>query len=401
MTSPRRSHLKYVVVALLTTCAATAEATDYARFFSYGGTVQVVRENGRARQFPGGHDEKYWAEDPAGTKFKLRLKNALPNYAEVGVSAVSESLGLPTATVFPILLRRGSNGVPGVAEAKALDPSNTFLGLSGAQGEWFPATIQEVAPLEIFRWEKLGGAAQADLLGQLLLNGILGNNDLQFGNGKTGNIGFDGARFLTLDATQSFKFFPQESGEARPVRKFLAAFGDAPVARLDEVETGKFMARLNDIVTRAEGLDRATIELFFQSYFRSVKTFRTAKGMPEFDYAGEVLRRLKQARGECVDLLGRLGVIPSALRELKAPSAVAPLVGQIQFPKLMLSIDAIPSAKTAAAAELLGAFYYQDFWKARGAAENYWSNELGTAEPLEELHRQAFRQACTKGLGAP
>jgi hypothetical protein len=67
----------------LTNVSASAE--DYLRFLKQKNAVRVIRENGKVRQFPGGHDEKYWAENGSGTKkFKLRLKNALPNYAEVG-----------------------------------------------------------------------------------------------------------------------------------------------------------------------------------------------------------------------------------------------------------------------------------------------------------------------------
>src|SRR5690348_8172348 len=79
---------------LLSTSSALA-VFDYDHFLTH--PVPLV-EN----QFPGGTDEKYRVKYE-NNSYKLRIKDELPLYAEVGASVFFELAGLPNQRVYPTL----------------------------------------------------------------------------------------------------------------------------------------------------------------------------------------------------------------------------------------------------------------------------------------------------------
>ena len=361
-----------------------AFAVDFTTFL-YDPTIQVVQKDNKAQLFPGGIDEKYWAEDGSGQRYKLRLKNAAPSYAEIGLSITAQAMGLPNLPVYPILLRRGERGLPLADQAKALNPRNTFMGLSGSRGEIFPATLQPVTTLKTFSETKLTGKQSAELMGQLLLNYLGGNNDIQFGDGVHGNIGFNGEHFYTLDATQSFKFYPDE--HALSPENYLRLFSKKIMQNLSPTEQQVFVEELNTYLARLEKLGSADVEAMFAPYFRSMASFRKFKNLPAFDFANEFLRRISVLRPETASYLQQLALPPQMIESFKVVKAVEK--PHIHLPSPSLTIENVPSLKKVGAVESLWGFYFQDFWKARSNAEQEWSKELSAPNPIEVLKKFA------------
>lgn len=369
--------IAFLSFALLVTSLLPARAeTDFTRFLARP-DFRVVEENSRPKIFPGGHDEKYWAEDAQGKLYKLRLKNALPNYAEIGGSVLSEAMGLPTLPVLPVTAKRGLNGIPSVEAAQALSPDNKFMGLSGSRGEWFSATLQPAVKLEAYQPAKLSGKQKAEALGQLLLNSITGNNDLQFGNGVSGNIGFADGHFYTLDSTQSFKFFDQASDFR--VKTYFSLFEKQLGEKIPPAEQREIAQELNTYLSRLESLSHDEITEAFGPYFRAMKSFRDFKKLPDFDYAAELQRRIRGARAGAVDffggkfeqevLAGLKNPLPTSRPKVKLPRALGP----------------VPDAAHANPTDSLWYHYFQDFWKNRQEIEAGYAKQLSSTDGMAAL----------------
>lgn len=223
--------------------------------------------------------------------------------------------------------------------------------------------------METFQPSALSGKQKAEVLGHLLLNSIAGNNDVQFGDGKKGNIGFGEGHFYTLDATQSFKFYdrPSDSGSGR----YLNLFRDQ--LKVSPGEEKEFALELNRYLSRVEKLSRESIDQMYGPYFRSMKSFREFKQMPPFDYAGEVLKRISNARGEMLGFLdGKVSSV--ALDSLRKPLPVEKPI--VSVPKSV----SLANAADGSAKELLWHHYFQDFWKTRQEIEKKLGESLGVSD---------------------
>lgn len=356
--------------------------------------VEVMKEDGHAKVFPGGHDEKYWATDAKGVQYKLRLKDVLPNYAEIGTSVLIDLIGAPNQAVHPILLKRGMQSLPTTAEAKLLAPGNEKMGLAGSRGEWFPATIQKVGKLQKFDLAHLTGKQLADLSAQLLVNYVVGNNDNKLGDGTDGNLGFDGTHFYTLAATQSFKKFPDE-GSLSADLAFKQAHGlfVEVLKRLKADQVEDYVRTLNDYLTRLEKTNQTDLEPVLGHYFAGINSFRTFKQKSTFDYWQELFRRTVAARQGAIHFLENAGLDPVALEQLKTPSDATKVA--VTLPSSSLRDETVPSTKTHSKQDLAWAFYFQDFWKKRHEAISLWSKELGLPE-AEVISSLAYQTAAFK-----
>lgn len=378
-------NILYILLFLSSTYALAAELrpapTGYDDFLVNNKTIEVVLENTQAKIFPGGHDEKYWAHDTLGNLYKLRLKNSLPNYAEIGASILIDLMGAPNLPVYPILLKRGMNCVPTVQEAKLLAPSNEKMGLAGSKGEWFQATIQGAVKLQKFESDNLSGKQLAELIAQLIANYVVGNNDNALGDGSEGNLGFDGVHFYTLDATQSFKDYADE-GQPEVQVAFYQAYGifTQVLNNLSAAQILEFVQNLNNYLTRLEQIQKADLEPALGHYFTGINSYRKFKHLAEFDFWKELFRRARVARMGVVNVLDLRGLDPMVLNELKTRSQVAQV--KLVLPTLSLREASIPSTNDHCSSDLTWAFYFQDFWKKRNEALAKWGLELSTSADL-------------------
>lgn len=209
----------------------------------------------------------------------------------------------------------------------------------------------------------------------MILNGIFGNNDLQFSDGVHGNIGFANGHFVTLDSTQAFKFFPEEAASGIPVvRRFLSTLPSSILSGMSASESSEFIHALNETLSRFEKIPVTDLERVVAPYTEGAKSFRSFKNLPDFDFTGELKRRIGSARMETLKYLEDRKLDPGALAALRTPLEIP--TPKISTPSLRLRADAIPSAREHAPVELLWAHYFQDFWKARSNAEQKWAGEL-------------------------
>ena len=294
----------------------------------------------------------------------------------------------------PVLMKRGLNGIPGVEEAKSLDPTNTFLGLSGSRGEWFPGTIQEAKNLKSFDPKKLNGDEFGDLAGQVMMNYVYGHNDIQLGDGIRGNIGFDGNHFFTLDATQSFKFYPQESHSRPEAFRHFMDLIPKDYLHLPVQEQQVLVRKLNESVSRLEKLDSTDVDKMYGPYFSGMKSFRKIKNLEPFDYSEELLGRLRSLRGELRSYLSRNGLPSSVTDILRNPAEVTHPA--INTPQVNGVPGQIPHISENDPKSLLWFYYFQDFYKTRAAAEAQWAQELGVSpsQVLPELLKKASHEVA-------
>jgi len=382
----RMKHLKFIpILAVILSCfnAFSAEikpvSISYEDFLVNNKIIEIVVEKGKAKIFPGGHDEKYWARDTSGNFYKLRLKNALPNYAEIGASVLIDLIGAPNQAVCPILLKRGTQFLPSATEAKKLAPQNDKMGLAGSRGEWFQATIQKVVQLQKLDANLLTAKQLAGLSIQLIANFIVGNNDNALGNGSDGNLGFDGTHFYTLDATQSFKSFADEGKPSLEPAFYQARhlFSQA-MNHLNSDQVSAFMLELNNYLTRLEKIEKTDLEPVLGHYFIGINSLRKFRGGLEFDYWQELLRRAKEARQGTINFLATLGMDTVLLATLKTPSQA--IKAPVALPLLSLAQMPIPSAHKHSASDLTWALYFESFWKKRNEALASWAKELQIPE---------------------
>ncbi len=370
-----------------------AYASDPSRFLLKP-DIQVTQVQGKAQIFPGGHDEKYFAEDSYGNRYKLRLKNALPNYAEIGVSILMEASGLPVLPVYPIIVRRGEQGIPSSQQAKALDPENSFLGLSGGHGEYFPATIQPLGEIIPINWGNLPAKQAAELVLNLLFNYIVGNHDIQLTHNIVLIKGADGeGHFATIDATQAFKFV--EKGET--LDYFLSLI---PRHALRSAFTEReFYIVINEVLSRLEKVNAADLGKIFGPYIRGSNSLRRSKGSTDFDFIGNLQFKINHLRSSLLNVLSKQGATDEHLSFLQTPIAkISNPV--ITVPTATLHSNNVPKANEPTVG-LLWSYYFQDFWKVRAAAETAWKNEMGgTTDAILELRKRMAQETSVVHVGS-
>lgn|GEM_PF-3597854 len=360
--------------------AQTKHQTDYLQFLKQPDFQVMTDEKQNPRSFPGGHDEKYWAMDHFGKTYKLRLKNALPSYAEVISSVLADAVHLPQAPVYPVLVKRGENAIPSSEKAKNLDLTNQFLGLSGARGEYVPATLQPTVKLEAFSATNLSVREISEAIEALLFNGVIGNHDLQFGDGLHGNINYtkslDAGSFMTLDMTQAFKFYGSQQSSLRDFLGQLPTSIDAAITRLsvsDKVLLGKELARFT---LSLKTLNREQVENLMAAYQRGLTSLRQMKDLPPVDLTALLFQRISEveltlkswAKQRNLPLEFLSATQTARVTELHLPS---PLTGDMDG--------------KVSASGTLWKIYFMDFWKARAIE----LEKLGATNSLAQLQDQA------------
>ena len=340
--------------------------------------------------FLGGHDEKYLIKDSYDQLYKLRLKDPVPSYAEVLSHIFLEALGLPNTPVYPVIVKRGENGIPYSEEAKELFKEDayrkTYAGLSGAHNNYVPATAQNKISIQHYELSSINSHQMAEFLGHLLVHYILGNQHLKMKPRSEFDIVFTGKHFTTIDMTQAFRFYEEESKR----EPFLSYFQHFPfdLKGLNEEERRIFLRKTNIYLSRIESFSEKTLESLFHPLFKVYESNRKNKKLPHFDFSMELQRRIKGLRNHLVESL-RGSLRESDLLFLKGPLQVSK--ANINIPKLYIeNTDKLPSAKNHNPVDLLWSFFFQSFYKLREQASKKWAKELNfDGDVIKELKKRA------------
>lgn len=360
---------------LLFILALKAYAFSDRTIFLTKDAIEVEYESGHPKIFRGGHDEKYHVRGKNGKTYKLRIRDPNPLYAEFAMNIVLEAVGLTSPKMYPVLLQRGRNGVPDSATARRLF-SHPQVGTTGGRpGEVILGTLQEFTQLDPWKPDQLSAEQTADLMGHLILHYIFGNNDIQLGE----NIAQSNGSIVTLDSTQSFKFYSQRSD--RDLTKFLWSFPRNRLKEFSKPQLTAFADRLNEIISRLEKIPASQIKLVLAGYSNAENQRRKFANppKPDFDFIAEFQTRVHSVRANLVSYFH--DVAKAAADNLAKPIDTKP--AEIELPNLVRTENEIPSARGRTKQELAWVYYFGGFWKNRDAIIRKWAIELG--EPPEAV----------------
>ena len=340
--------------------------------------ISVVQSNGNYQQFPGGHDEKWWAQDSQGNKYKLRVKNAAPLFVEVGVSMLADRFGLPNVRTYPIMIKRDGKKIPDLktAERAVRDIRLTEYRLPGSDGEWFQATIQPVGKLEETKPGSLTHQQIKAFTQWALFYYLTGNNDTHGHPGKNNQLGVVNGRVVNFDSTQSFKFYGREN-----IGTFMSLIQGYSKSHPEAVAEG-----IKEFLENAKKVSTKDFETIFQNYVRAMHGFAKFKGFSPVDYQGIFENRLKQLPAEIKGYLSQSA--PEVLKKIGnldsivlSPEKVPPTIPTQSWDYR----GTPPPATSLSPRELMWGLFFEDYHVARNGIEKTWAQQKGVADLIPSL----------------
>ena len=190
------------------------------------------------------------------------------------MSLLCEEIGLPSSTIFPVIAKRGENGIPLADQAKALfaeDPQRQGrVGTIGKRAEWFPATIKPLLETGTKAAENIPRHT-GELLGKFLVDFIVGNLDQQLkAEADPGNVGHpeQAINIVSLATASAFQSYTH----AQQTLDILdSAITNMPAPTFTAAQEREIALQLNGYLTRLEALNRDDLENLFWRLFSSTQ----------------------------------------------------------------------------------------------------------------------------------
>lgn len=317
-----------LLIASLMGFSAPAGAVDFTRFLSDSSALKVRV----------GASERLWVDDSWGNTYRLRVLAPASRASVVGLSVLTEAVGLPNTPEYPVMLREGEQGFPGSGAGRVM-------------GLMRPPVLSKR-----FDPGQLSPGQRAEYFFHTLLGAIAGNPNPEV--------------FFSHDAFVSGPFVP--TGGAMPSVK--SVLEKIPANILEKAGGGeKFLGIVNLYLSRIEKIEDEALSRAF--------------------LAEESRRRIKDARAETIAFLKSRGWDEQTLGLLqKAVNVPRPRIG---IPKASLSSKAIPSLASEAPIDLLWSYYFEPSGELRAQAEEAWAKEMNVSarKSITRLAREASATA--------
>jgi hypothetical protein len=279
---------------------------------------QVVMDAGKPKLAPQAHGEVYLTQDKYGAQYRLSLGESFPIYTEIGESLLAQGLNLPNIPTYPILVKRGRNGVPTSDAAKKLGDKKLF-GQIGKQDKWFPASLQPIAATlrEIDPRVRVSGKQVAEWMGQLIVKQVLGDPSPLDQSSK---VMFSELHVVSSGPGRHFEGYDPKL--AQPLEAYLNTIPKSHLEKLSTLERRQVAEILNEYLTRLEKLSQEDIDKIFGIYFDETQSRRKSKKLFAINYRAELRHRIESARKDVLSFLSHTPLNSSALDELKSQAQV-------------------------------------------------------------------------------
>ena len=283
---------------------------------------------------------KYLAEGFNGQIYELRSAPALSVYSEVLSSVFLDSIGLPNISAYPVLLKRGTNGVP-LAHNQTQD--RLVYGLVDIYAHFdhtknLTATIKADIPLKPYSSQDLSPEQKAEFLGHLLVHYILGIKKPLSDSRSRPAIGFTGEHFITTEITQAFSNVSPSLFE-----KYFKAF-PFDISLLSKKEQETFLRKIDSYVSRIESLSKKNLENLIKPYFRASELLSGSNSRSESDYYQELVEKIQGLRSHLAEAIIRRASLPHETLYLFEKSKITPQRVHIHVPALF-SYDLVTDNK--------------------------------------------------------